>query len=464
MKQGSGGVYLMEQKEKMSLVEYTDIYGKICENTDLISAELFDEYGVKRGLRDKNGNGVLSGLTHISKIEAFKNVDGKKVPCDGKLWYRGYSVIDLVKGFHGERFGYEEIAYLLLFGRLPNLRELDEFKGVLNASRTLPTNFTRDVIMKAPSKDIMNSMTKSVLTLASYDENMGDQSISNVLRQCLQLIAVLPMLAVYGYHAFNHYEGGDSFYIHRPDENLSTAENILLMLRPDKVYTELEAKVLDIALVLHMEHGGGNNSTFTTRVVSSAGSDTYSVVAAALSSLKGPKHGGANIKVVEMMRDLREQVNDLNDEEAIRDYLGKLLDKQAFDKKGLIYGMGHAVYSLSDPRARVFKSFVERLAKAKGRDEEFQIYSAVERLAPEVIAEKRKIYKGVSANVDFYSGFVYNMLDIPLELYTPIFAMARIVGWSAHRIEELVNVDKIIRPAYLSIMEEKEYRSLEDRI
>ena len=454
----------MEQKEKMSLVEYTDIYGKICENTDLISAELFDEYGVKRGLRDKNGNGVLSGLTHISKIEAFKNVDGKKVPCDGKLWYRGYSVIDLVKGFHGERFGYEEIAYLLLFGRLPSLRELDEFKGVLNASRTLPTNFTRDVIMKAPSKDIMNSMTKSVLTLASYDENMGDQSISNVLRQCLQLIAVLPMLAVYGYHAFNHYECGDSFYIHRPDENLSTAENILLMLRPDKAYTDLEAKVLDIALVLHMEHGGGNNSTFTTRVVSSAGSDTYSVVAAALSSLKGPKHGGANIKVVEMMRDLRDQVADLNDEEAIKEYLGKLLDKQAFDKKGLIYGMGHAVYSLSDPRARIFKSFVERLAKAKGRDEEFRIYSAVERLAPEVIAEKRKIYKGVSANVDFYSGFVYNMLDIPLELYTPIFAMARIVGWSAHRIEELVNVDKIIRPAYLSIMEEKEYRSLEDRI
>lgn len=454
----------MEQKEKLSLVEYTDIYGKICENTDLISAELFDEYGVKRGLRDKNGNGVLSGLTHISKIEAFKNVDGKKVPCDGKLWYRGYSVIDLVKGFHGERFGYEEIAYLLLFGRLPSLRELDEFKGVLNASRTLPTNFTRDVIMKAPSKDIMNSMTKSVLTLASYDENMGDQSISNVLRQCLQLIAILPMLAVYGYHAFNHYECGDSFYIHRPDESLSTAENILLMLRPDKAYTDLEAKVLDIALVLHMEHGGGNNSTFTTRVVSSAGSDTYSVVAAALSSLKGPKHGGANIKVVEMMRDLREQVADLNDEEAIKEYLGKLLDKQAFDKKGLIYGMGHAVYSLSDPRARIFKSFVERLAKAKGRDEEFRIYSAVERLAPEVIAEKRKIYKGVSANVDFYSGFVYNMLDIPLELYTPIFAMARIVGWSAYRIEELVNVDKIIRPAYLSIMEEKEYRSLEDRV
>ena len=453
----------MEQKEKMNLVQYTDIYGKVCENTDLISAELFDEYGVKRGLRDKNGNGVLSGLTHISKIEAFKNVNGEKVPCDGKLWYRGYSIIDLVKGFHGERFGYEETAYLLLFGRLPNSTELEKFKGILNASRTLPTNFTRDVIMKAPSKDIMNSMTKSVLTLASYDDNMADPSVSNVLRQCLQLIAILPMLAVYGYHAYNHYECGDSFYIHRPDENLSTAENILLMLRPDKAYTELEAKVLDIALVLHMEHGGGNNSTFTTRVVSSAGSDTYSVVAAALSSLKGPKHGGANIKVVEMMRDMREQVSDLNDEDAIKEYLGKLLDKQAFDKKGLIYGMGHAVYSLSDPRARIFKSFVERLAKAKGREEEFRIYSAVERLAPEVIAEKRKIYKGVSANVDFYSGFVYNMLDIPLELYTPIFAMARIVGWSAHRIEELVNVDKIIRPAYLSIMEEKEYMPLEDR-
>ena len=444
----------MEQKEKMSLVEYTDIYGKICENTDLISADLFDEYGVKRGLRDKNGNGVLSGLTHISKIEAFKKVDGQKIPCNGKLWYRGYN---------GERFGYEETAYLLLFGRLPNLTELEEFKRVLNASRTLPTNFTRDVIMKAPSKDIMNSITKSVLTLASYDDNLADPSISNVLRQCLQLIAILPMLSVYGYHAYNHYECGDSFYIHRPDENLSTAENILLMLRPDKAYTDLEAKVLDIALVLHMEHGGGNNSTFTTRVVSSAGSDTYSVVAAALSSLKGPKHGGANIKVVEMMRDLREQVSDLNDEEAIKAYLGKLLDKQAFDKKGLIYGMGHAVYSLSDPRARIFKSFVERLARAKGRDEEFRIYSAVERLAPEVIAEKRKIYKGVSANVDFYSGFVYNMLDIPLELYTPIFAMARIVGWSAHRIEELVNVDKIIRPAYLSIMEEKEYTPLGKR-
>ena len=454
---------MVKQNEKISLVDYTDKYEEICEGTDLIPGELFDVYGVKRGLRDKNGNGVLSGLTHISKIEAFKNVDGKKVPCDGKLWYRGYSIIDLVRGFSEKRFGFEEITYLLLFGKLPNVEELQTFKRVLNASRTLPTNFTRDVIMKAPSKDIMNSVTKSVLTLASYDENMTDPSISNVLRQCLQLIGILPMLSVYGYHAYNHYECGDSFYIHRPDENLSTAENILLMLRPDKKYTELEARVLDIALVLHMEHGGGNNSTFTTRVVTSAGSDTYSVVAAALSSLKGPKHGGANIKVVEMMRDLKESVSDLNDEAAVKEYLGKLLDKQAFDKKGLIYGMGHAVYSLSDPRARIFKGFVEHLAKAKGREADFKIYSAVERLAPEVIAEKRKIYKGVSANVDFYSGFVYSMLDIPLELYTPIFAMARIVGWSAHRIEELVNVDKIIRPAYLSIMEEKDYVALEER-
>ncbi|MEE0753048.1 citrate/2-methylcitrate synthase [Frisingicoccus sp.] len=454
---------MVKQNEKISLVDYTDKYEEICEGTDLIPGELFDVYGVKRGLRDKNGNGVLSGLTHISKIEAFKNVDGKKVPCDGKLWYRGYSIIDLVRGFSEKRFGFEEITYLLLFGKLPNVEELQTFKRVLNTSRTLPTNFTRDVIMKAPSKDIMNSVTKSVLTLASYDENMTDPSISNVLRQCLQLIGILPMLSVYGYHAYNHYECGESFYIHRPDENLSTAENILLMLRPDKKYTELEARVLDIALVLHMEHGGGNNSTFTTRVVTSAGSDTYSVVAAALSSLKGPKHGGANIKVVEMMRDLKESVSDLNDEAAVKEYLGKLLDKQAFDKKGLIYGMGHAVYSLSDPRARIFKGFVERLAKAKGREADFKIYSAVERLAPEVIAEKRKIYKGVSANVDFYSGFVYSMLDIPLELYTPIFAMARIVGWSAHRIEELVNVDKIIRPAYLSIMEEKDYVALEER-
>ena len=453
----------MNMTVKENVLDFTSRYGNICRQADYIPQELFDEYGVQRGLRDKNGNGVLTGLTNISRIEAFKKVNGEKVPCDGKLWYRGYDVIDLVRGFSQKRYGFEETAYLLIFGKLPDKDELAEFKSVLGASRTLPTNFMRDVIMKAPSRDIMNSMTKSVLTLAAYDKNVSDQSIENVLRQSLNLISTFPMLAVYGYHAYNHYEKDESMYIHRPDENLSTAENILRMLRPDKNYTALEAGVLDIALVLHMEHGVGNNSTFTTRVVTSAGSDTYSVIAAALSSLKGPKHGGANIKVVEMMRDIKENVRDLHDDEEIENYLGKLVDRQAFDKKGLIYGMGHAIYSLSDPRAEVFKGFVKKLAFAKGREEDFNLYSTIEKLAPKVIAEKRRIYKGVSMNVDFYSGFVYSMLDIPVELFTPIFAIARIVGWSAHRIEELINMDKIIRPAYDSVMAEKQYVPLDER-
>lgn len=440
-----------------NLEKYTKQFIGMCEKNDTISAGLFAEYGVKRGLRDVDGNGVLTGLTNISRIDAFKMEDGKKTPCEGKLWYRGYNVIDLIKGFEGKRYGFEEIAYLLLLGQLPTKEELAEFKNMLAACRQLPTNFNRDVIMKAPSKDLMNSLTRSVLTLASYDETINDHSLERVLEQCVKLISVFPMISVYGYHAYNHYLCDDSLYIHRPLENLSTAENILLMLRPDKKYTPLEAQVLDIALVLHMEHGGGNNSTFTTRVVTSSGSDTYSVVAAALSSLKGPKHGGANIKVVEMMEDIRAHVTDWEDEEQVRDYLGKIVDKEAFDKKGLIYGMGHAVYSLSDPRAKVFSAFVEKLAVEKHREKDFKLYSMVERLAPEVIAHKRKIYKGVSANVDFYSGFVYSMLDIPIELYTPIFAIARIVGWSAHRLEELVNVDKIIRPAYRSIMEIRDY-------
>ena len=453
----------MNMTVKENVLDFTSRYGNICRQADYIPQELFDEYGVQRGLRDKNGNGVLTGLTNISRIEAFKKVNGEKVPCDGKLWYRGYDVIDLVRGFSQKRYGFEETAYLLIFGKLPDKDELAEFKSVLGASRTLPTNFMRDVIMKALSRDIMNSMTKSVLTLAAYDKNVSDHSIENVLRQSLNLISTFPMLAVYGYHAYNHYEKDESMYIHRPDENLSTAENILRMLRPDKNYTALEAGVLDIALVLHMEHGGGNNSTFTTRVVTSAGSDTYSVIAAALSSLKGPKHGGANIKVVEMMRDIKENVRDLHDDEEIENYLGKLVDRQAFDKKGLIYGMGHAIYSLSDPRAEVFKGFVKKLAFAKGREEDFNLYATIEKLAPKVIAEKRRIYKGVSMNVDFYSGFVYSMLDIPVELFTPIFAIARIVGWSAHRIEELINMDKIIRPAYDSVMAEKQYVPLDER-
>ncbi len=442
---------------------YLKDYALLCREADQLEPELFDKYEVQRGLRDKNGNGVVTGLTNISRIDSFKVVDGKKMPCEGRLWYRGYDCIELVKGFRRKQFGFEEAGYLLLFGKLPNERQLKEFRDILASNRTLPTNFTRDVIMKAPSSDIMNSLTRSVLTLASYDKNCSDTSIENVLRQCIALISVFPMLSVYGYHAYNHYQNDESMYIHRPSRKLSTAENLLMMLRPDKQYTELEARVLDIALVLHMEHGGGNNSTFTTRVVTSSGSDTYSVIAAALSSLKGPKHGGANIKVVEMMREIGEKVSDWEDEDAVRDYLKKILNKEVFDHKGLIYGMGHAVYSLSDPRAQVFKGFVEQLAEAKGRNRDFALYSMIERLAPQVIAEKARIYKGVSANVDFYSGFVYSMLEIPLEMYTPIFAIARIVGWSAHRIEELINMDKIIRPAYKSVMEEKEYVDIAHR-
>ncbi len=449
--------------DKEMLDNFSRDYAQKCQVTDRISAELFDANGVLRGLRDKNGNGVVAGLTNISKIESFRIENGQKIPCDGNLWYRGYNVIDLVKGFEGKRYGFEEVTYLLLFGELPSSAELKTFCEALANARHLPTNFTRDVIMKAPSADLMNSLTRSVLTLASYDDGISDSSLQTVLMQCMKLISEMPMLAVYGYHSYNHFLRDESLYIHRPQPELSTAENILLMLRPDKKYTELEAQVLDAALVLHMEHGGGNNSTFTTRVVTSAGSDTYSVIAAALSSLKGPKHGGANIKVVQMMDEIRREVSDWSDEDEVKAYLGKLVDKQAFDRKGLIYGMGHAVYSLSDPRARVFKHFVEALAIEKGREKDFALYSMIERLAPEVIAEKRKIYKGVSANVDFYSGFVYSMLDIPLELYTPIFAMARIVGWSAHRIEELVNEDKIIRPAYKSIMQERDYVPMDER-
>ena len=442
---------------------YLNDYAALCKEADRLEPEMFDRYEVQRGLRDKNGNGVVTGLTNVSRIDSFQVVDGKKTPCEGKLWYRGYDCIELVKGFRGKHTGFEEVAYLLLFGELPTQQQLKEFREILSTNRTLPTNFTRDVIMKASSSDIMNSLTRSVLTLASYDKNCSDTGIENVLRQCIGLISVFPMLSVYGYHAYNHYQNDESMYIHRPSKKLSTAENLLMMLRPDKKYTELEAEVLDIALVLHMEHGGGNNSTFTTRVVTSSGADTYSVIAAALSSLKGPKHGGANIKVVEMMRDLKKNVADGRDEEEVRAYLKKILNREAFDRKGLIYGMGHAVYSLSDPRAQVFKGFVRKLAEAKGREKDFALYSMIERMAPEVISEKARIYKGVSANVDFYSGFVYSMLEIPLEMYTPIFAIARIVGWSAHRIEELINMDKIIRPAYKSVMTERKYVEIADR-
>ncbi len=436
----------------------------LCRSNSLIEAGLYREYDVKRGLRDVNGKGVLAGLTNISDIIAQREVDGILQPCPGELYYRGIRIEELVQGFVREgRKGYEEVAYLLLFGRLPDAKELGSFKSLLAQGRMLPTNFTRDVIMKAPTRDMMNSLSRSVLTLASYDENADDISLPNVLRQCLMLIAVFPMLAVYSYHAYNHYECGASMYIHYPSDSLSTASNLLRMLRPDMQYTPLEASVLDLALVLHMEHGGGNNSSFTTHVVTSSGTDTYSVISAALGSLKGPKHGGANYKVVQMFEDMKREVSDPTDEAEVTEYLKKLLRREAFDRKGLIYGVGHAVYSVSDPRAQVFKSFVGQLAHEKGRDADFALYQMVERLAPAAIAEQRRIYKGVSVNVDFYSGFVYSMLGLPPELYTPVFAIARIVGWSAHRLEELVNTDKIIRPAYRCVREHEEYTPLRFR-
>lgn len=437
---------------------------ELCKKNSFIEPDLFAKHEVKRGLRDLNGKGVLTGLTEISEICSSKEIDGKSVPCEGKLYYRGIDIEELVSGAAKEgRFGFEEVVYLLIFGDLPNQEQLTEFTALLSNYRTLPTSFVRDIIMKAPSSDMMNTLARSVLTLYSYDDKADDISLSNVLRQCLQLIALFPLLSVYGYQAYRHYHDGQSLFIHQPVPELSTAENILHILRADCKYTKLEARVLDLALILHAEHGGGNNSTFTTHVVTSSGTDTYSAIAAALGSLKGPKHGGANIKVVRMFEDMKEKVSDWSDEEQITHYLTALLHKEAFDKAGLIYGMGHAVYSLSDPRCKVMERFVKNLSEEKGRAQEYELYSNVARLAPKVIAKERKIYKGVSANVDFYSGFVYSMLDLPLELYTPIFAIARIAGWSAHRMEELINAGKIIRPAYKSVSERREYIPMEQR-
>ena len=429
-----------------------------CVQNGTIDPTLYTKYDVKRGLRDLNGNGVLTGLTGISEIRSSKVVDGKSVPAEGQLFYRGYNIEDLVRSMPADHsFGFEMTAYLLLFGELPTKEQLKLFIDQLSFYRTLPTGFVRDIIMKAPSNDMMNTLARSVLTMYSYDETPDDVSIPNVLRQCIQLIAIFPLLSVYGYQAYRHYNDGRSLYIHQPKPELTTAENILRILRSDKKFTPLEAKVLDIALMLHAEHGGGNNSTFTTHVVTSSGTDTYSAIAAALGSLKGPKHGGANIKVVRMFEDMKQVVKNWTDEDEIRDYLTRLLDKEAFDKAGLIYGMGHAVYSISDPRAKIMESFAAGLSSEKGREDEYGLYMRVARLAPEVIGEKRRIYKGVSANVDFYSGFIYSMLDLPIELYTPIFACARIAGWSAHRIEELINAGKIIRPAYKAIQPEREF-------
>lgn len=443
--------------------EIADLTQRCIDNSS-IDPDLYTELKVYRGLRDQDGRGVLTGLTEISDVTSFEERGGKRVPIPGRLCYRGVNIKDIVKGFISEnRFGFEEVCYLLLIGNLPNAQELADFTDLLAKNRPLPTSFVRDIIMKAPSKDMMNTLARSVLTLYAFDDNPDDISIPNVMRQCIQLIARFPLLAVYGYQASNYYYGGQSLYIHQPSAELSTAENILTLLRPDQKYTPLEAQILDLALVLHAEHGGGNNSTFTTRVVSSSGSDTYSAIAAALGSLKGPKHGGANIKVTRMFEDMKANIKDWNDEEEVKQYLRDILDKKVFDKAGLIYGMGHAVYSISDPRAEVFKRFVESLSKEKGLYREFALYSNVERLAPQVIAEKRHIYKGVSANVDFYSGFVYSMLDLPQELYTPLFAIARIAGWSAHRMEELINAGKIIRPAYQHVGCFSDYVPLDQR-
>ncbi len=437
---------------------------EICVSKSSIAPELFVQHKVNRGLRDQNGAGVVTGLTEISEINAFKYIDGVKTPCEGELYFRGVDIRELTAGFMKEkRFGFEEAAYLLLFGQLPKEGDLTDFSELLSSYRTLPTNFVRDVILKATTSDMMTSLAKSVLTLASYDHHANDNSIPNVLRQSLQLIALFPILAVYGYQAYSHYGLNNSLIIHNSDPKLSTAENLLRILRPDSKYTEAEARVLDLALVLHAEHGGGNNSTFTTHVVTSSGTDTYSTMAAALSSLKGPRHGGANIKVVQMIDDIKKNVKDWNDDEEIAAYLKKLLNKEAFDKSGLIYGMGHAVYTLSDPRSEIFKKFVGMLSNEKNRGAECNLYHNIERIAPKVIGEERKIFKGVSANIDFYSGFVYDMLDLPMELYTPLFAISRVVGWSAHRIEELINVGKIIRPAYISIQPHAPYVKLEDR-
>lgn len=436
----------------------------LCVANNSIPQELYGKYEVKRGLRDRDGQGVLTGLTEISMINAFKIEDRDLIPIDGQLYYHGINIEDIVHGFMAEnRFGYEEVVYLLIFGQLPDQKQLKDFKDMLSEYRQLPIYFVRDVLMKAPSRDMMNALARSVLTLYSYDDKADDTSLPNVLRQSLRLIALFPLLAVYGYHAHAHYHDGKSLILHMPKAEYSTAENFLHLLRADEKFTDLEAKVLDMILVLHAEHGGGNNSTFTNHVVTSSGTDTYSAVAASLGSLKGPKHGGANVKVSKMFEDMKKSVKNWEDEAEVRAYLEALLDKKAFDKQGLIYGMGHAVYSISDPRANLLKGFVEKLSIEKGRTEEYKLYSMVETLAPKVIASHKKMNKEVSANIDFYSGFVYSMLDIPLELYTPLFAIARISGWSAHRMEELINSSRIIRPAYKAVAKRQVYKPLEER-
>ena len=452
--------YVDEEKLMPQINKYADR----CVANSCIDPSLYGKYNVKSGLREKGGQGVLTGLTEIGDVHSFDIVDGVAVPCEGKLFYRGIDINEIVKGFIDEdRFGFEEVTYLLLFGELPTKKRLENFNHVLSEYRTLPSSFVRDIIMKAPSSDMMNQLARSVLSLYSWDDNPDDTSVPNVLRQCLSLISKVPLISVYSYHAMRHYHFGDDLHIINPSTELSTAENILRLLRPNSSYTKLEAKILDLALVLHAEHGGGNNSTFTTHVVSSSGTDTYSAIAASLGSLKGPRHGGANIKVKHMFDNMKETVSDWNDDDEIRNYLKGILDKRLYDKSGLIYGIGHAVYAISDPRAILLKQFTKKLAVEKDRMDELQLYENVERLAPEVISKSHKRKKSVSANVDFYSGFVYSMLGLPDELYTPLFASARMSGWSAHRIEEIINAGKIIRPAYMNVAKPAKYVPIKNR-
>ncbi len=451
-------------KNYSKITQYISDLSDISISNNHIESDMYDKHKVNKGLRDINGNGVITGLTEISNIKAKEVLpDGTEVPCEGQLYYRGINVRDIVNGFTKDnRFGFEETIYLLLFSELPSKEQLNRFNKELSEYRSLPDSFVRDIILKAPGKDMMNILSRGVLTLYAYDDNPDDVSIPNVLRQCLQLIAVFPLLSVYGYQSYKYYHRKKGLFIHLPKANLSTAENILYLLRADGKFSPLEAKILDLALVLHAEHGGGNNSTFTTHVVTSTATDTYSAISAALGSLKGPRHGGANIKVVEMFKDMKKNINISNVDE-ITDYLSRLLDKQAFDNAGLIYGMGHAVYSLSDPRADILMACAKDLAVEKGLEKDYELYETVAKLAPKIISEKRKIYKGVSANVDFYSGLIYQMLDLPCELYTPLFAISRIAGWSAHRIEEIQNAGKIIRPSYICVKKEKDYKNLKDR-
>lgn len=446
----------VDNSEFEELVKEVTASGSIDQN-------LYIEYDVKRGLRDSNGNGVLTGLTEISDVLGNQSINGRKIPVDGELYFQGYNVEDLIKNSKTDRFRFEEATYLLLFGSLPKEENLKRFVRIQTDLQELSGAFIRDVIMKATSDNLMNSLMKSILSLYSYDEHPDDTSVPNVLRQSLQLIAKMPLLTVYAYQAFRHFRLDGTLMIKNPKKGYSTAENILYMLRDDGNFSELEAKVLDICLVLHAEHGGGNNSTFTTHVVTSSGTDTYSAIAASIASLKGPKHGGANLKVQEMFSDIKEHVSDWSDTEAIKAYLNKILDKEAFDGAGLIYGMGHAVYTNSDPREVILKSFAKKLSEEKGMTKEFALYETVEKEAGELIMAKRKMFKPVCANVDFYSGLVYTMLGIPEEMFTPMFATARISGWCAHRLEELVNAGKIIRPAYKYVGHHRPYTTIDER-